>query len=318
MVTDRRVTKNGNVFDPDANKNIVNAHINAAVAIGYTGVAYIGLVPTDQWIAQTLTGFTFPEGARGRGTIPVLMTTNYQNDYLGLSVQKLRDRLNEVCQRIPNKYRNGWICRSFDLVITGFEWNRGTIRPYLRGLSKPRNGNTFVLSKFDRNWHFPQAKRIPIQMFAAPSGNIDKKELGMIEEQLKLILGDRLVTGKDAANDAEKLLVKTIQDISARSKYVGSDVMSILIPSPLVPNPTIRIRYLPADRNKGFLVKGKTKKPVPVAYSPWVISPGCIRSPAIFTNCQIQSMLGPYRVVIEGPSNENTLRAVSSQVRPEI
>jgi hypothetical protein len=40
MVTDRRVTQNGYIFDPDANKNLVFSDKNAVVAIGYTGRAY--------------------------------------------------------------------------------------------------------------------------------------------------------------------------------------------------------------------------------------------------------------------------------------
>ena len=64
MVTDRKVTTNGAEYDPDANKNILFGDRNAVVAIGYTGMAYIGTVPTDQWIAQALTGLTFPQGLR--------------------------------------------------------------------------------------------------------------------------------------------------------------------------------------------------------------------------------------------------------------
>src|SRR4029453_7804868 len=92
MVTDRKVTKDG--ADPYANKNVLFADRNAVVAIGYTGLAYVGTIPTDRWLAQTLTGLTFPEGRRGKGSVPFLMTTDFQDEYFGLRLRNLREALN--------------------------------------------------------------------------------------------------------------------------------------------------------------------------------------------------------------------------------
>jgi hypothetical protein len=67
MVTDRLVTTNkGEQFDPHANKNIVFCARNAVVAMGYTGRAYIGKTPTDQWLVEKLTGLDFPLTRQGR------------------------------------------------------------------------------------------------------------------------------------------------------------------------------------------------------------------------------------------------------------
>ena len=105
--------------------------------------------------------------------------------------------------------------------------------------------------------------------------------------------------------------------MSARLNLVGPDTMSILIPPPVGTEPTIRIRYIPAGRDEGVLVMGEVRTPVPVAFTPWVLSPGCIRSPAVFTNLRVDSACGPYRVVIEGPPADGMRRAMSSQVRPK-
>ena len=88
MVTDRKVTKNGAEYDPDSNKNIVFSDRNAVVTVGYTGAAYIGTIPTDQWIAQTLTGLNFPEGRGGKGTLPTFMDRKYETTYIGIRVSK--------------------------------------------------------------------------------------------------------------------------------------------------------------------------------------------------------------------------------------
>ena len=137
MVTDRRATRNGAVVDPDSNKNIVFCDRNAVVAIGYTGMAYIGAIPADQWIAQTLTGLTFPEGRRGRGTVPVLMTNSFEDRYLGIRVRNLRDRLNEVRPLIHEKHRgNG---AQAPLIFPLPDGSGTTARPYVESLSKLPN-----------------------------------------------------------------------------------------------------------------------------------------------------------------------------------
>jgi hypothetical protein len=317
MVTDRKVTRNGALVDPDANKNIVLGDRNAVVAIGYTGLAYIGTIPTDQWIAQTLTGITFPEGPRGRGTVPFFMTTDYEDQYLGVRVRKLRDHLNEAYRLIPEKHRQQWSAESFDLVITGWEWNHGEPRPYLESLSKPPS-NTFALSDSDRHWYLPRGRHFPVRMCAAPLQNVIGDELTSINARLDSVWGDGHGTVSEVADHAEALLAETIQDVSERLTVVGPDSMSILIPPPVGSDPTIRIRYLPAGRDQGVLVSGGTQTPIPVAFSPWVIFPGCIQSPAVFTSPQVESAFGPHRVVMEGPRVDGMPRAISSQVRPAV
>ena len=318
MVTDRKVTWNGAEPDSDANKNVLFGDRNGVVAIGYTGMAYIGTIPTDQWIAQTLTGLTFPEGRRGKGSVPFLMTTSYEVQYLGRRVRDLRDRLNEARPLILEKYRHEWSARSFDLVITGFEWNRGEVRPMLTALSKPPNSDKFELRDSDRHWYLPQRGRFPVRMCAAPAQNLTIEELRSIEARLHSVWGDGHGAADEVANHAEALLAETIQDVSVRLRVVGPDTMSILIPPPAGPDPTIRVRYIPAGRDQGVLRAGGKQTPVPVAFSPWVVSPGCVRSPSVFTNLRVESACGPYRVVMEAPHVDGTPGGMSSQERRSI
>src|SRR5262245_1968400 len=108
MVTDRKVTRTGVEYDADANKNLIFGDKNAVVAIAYTGFAYIGDLPTDQWIAQTLTGLVFPKGRHGKGTVPMFMTTHYQDRNVGVRIRTLVDQLNAVRPTIPKKYSHQW------------------------------------------------------------------------------------------------------------------------------------------------------------------------------------------------------------------
>jgi hypothetical protein len=315
MVTDRKVTKSGSLVDPDANKNLIFEDRNAVVAMGYTGMAYIGGIPTDQWLAQTLTGLAFPEGRRGPNTVPALMISQYATEYFGVRVRNLRQRLNEVCKSIRQRYRKQWTANSFDLFITGWEWNRGKSRPYLAGLSKPAKSDDFELCTIDRNWYLPQRGRVLVRTCAAPKENLTQDKLAGIETQLQAVWSNNHGSSSDIADHAEKLMVETIQLTSQSLSVVGEDVMSILIPPPQGPSPTIRIRYIPAGRDTGVLVTANKQIPVPVAFSPWVISPGCIRSPTIFTNMTVESVCGPYRVIMISPGSHGIPRVLSSQER---
>ncbi len=318
MVTDRKVTKRGVDYDPDANKNVLFSDKNGVVAVGYTGMAYIGTIPTDRWIAQTLTGLTFPEGRRGRGSVPFLMTTDYEDQYLGLRLRHLRDQLNEIRPLILKQHRNAWSTSFFEVLVTGFEWNHGVFRPVLAALSKPANSDAFQLSTPPRHWYLAQRGRFLAQMVAAPSENLPKHQFQIIDAQLESKWGHGRGTPAEIAEHAERLFSATIRDVSAKLNVVGPDTMSILIPAPAVPGPTIQVRYVSAGRDRGVIVAGDKQAPVPVAFTPWIISRKCIRSPSVFANTVIEAPCGPYRVVMGTPRAPGLPSAISSQERRQV
>ena len=246
------------------------------------------------------------------------MTTGYEDQYIGLRVRSLSDRLNEIRPLILEKYRHGWCSSSFDIVVTGFEWNHGKVRPFLTSLSKQPNSHDVELSKPDRRWYLPQGKRFPVRMCGAPAQNITPEQLRSIDTRLDSVWGDGHGTRDEVADHAERLLAETIQDVSMRLDVVGPDTMSILIPPPVGHHPTIWVRYIPAGRNQGVLIAGGKQTSVPIAFSPWVVTPGCILSPSVFTNIRLESACGPYRVIMEGPHADSMLRAISSQPRRPI
>jgi hypothetical protein len=313
MVTDRKVTVNGAEYDPDANKNVLFHDKNAVVAIAYTGAAYIGTIPTDQWIVQALTGLTFPEGPKGKGSVPAFIHSDYEPLYIGIRVRKLRDLLSGVRPLILRRYRNGWTAGTFDVLITGFEWNHGKVRPFLTSLDKPRGSDQFNLSPFIRNWHPPQpgCKRILAKSVAAPAVNLSLQDLKSINDRLNSLWGDGHGTPDDIVNHAENLFAEMIQDVSERLSYVGPDTTSILIPAPVMPDRTIRVRYIGINRKQGILSSGQTRTAVPIGFSPWIVSRGLIRSPSVFTGSGIVSKIGPYRVITEGPPPGGKVAATS-------
>lgn len=317
VVADRRVTRGNAVFDPYANKNLVFHARNAVVAMGYTGIAHIGGIPTDQWIAQTLTTSVFPEGYHGRGTVPAVMSIRYEKDYLGVHVKKLQERLGCVRGTLPLQDRQHWTSTPFDLLVTGFECNHGKIRPYLAALSKPSDSDTFSLNFAGRYWFIPRGQRIPVRTCAVPGQNLTRADIESIHNRLDSVWGDGHGSYQDVANHADAMLAELTQDVSARLNLVGPDTLSILIPHQAI-DLTIRIHYNPVESNSGLLVTRESQIPVTVAFSPWIITSGCVLSPSVLTNLNIEPVCGPYRVVIEAPLSDGMPRAMSSQWRPPI
>jgi hypothetical protein len=58
QIADRLVTRADRPYDASANKTILYRTANGIVTIGYTGLAYVGDVPTDKWIVEQITGIT--------------------------------------------------------------------------------------------------------------------------------------------------------------------------------------------------------------------------------------------------------------------
>jgi len=314
MVTDRRVTAAGKLFDPDANKNIVFADKNAVIALGYTGLAHVGSIPTDQWLVQCMTGLSFPQGRGGAGAVPAIIMSQYEEWYWGERVRMLLEVLNSAPQYVLPRYRTAWTSQSFDLVMTGWEWNRGQARPFLGELSKAKGSNEFRFDQPERRWYYPRGNRFPVITTAAPAENLAIDELRRIDAELD----ERTRTDPSpvtAAESATQLLTSTMRGVSKRLDVVGPDVMSIVIPPPFGADPFIAIRYLAAQRGHGMLLSTGYQRQVPVCFTPWIVASGCIRAPSVITNVSVGSTCGPYTVRAEAPPVPSSPGAVSGQTR---
>jgi hypothetical protein len=60
LATDRLVSRSRVAFDRAANKNLLYSAPDATVLLAYTGSAYIENLPTDEWIARSITGVQEP------------------------------------------------------------------------------------------------------------------------------------------------------------------------------------------------------------------------------------------------------------------
>ncbi len=306
QVIDRLVTLSGKAFDEVANKNLLFCASNAIVAMGYTGHAFIGDVPTDQWIVETLTGQVFDRDRKP----PALSFVQSPKIDLGRVLIALKDALDNA--PVATRLKLDWVSNPFDLCVAGWQWKKRRCRPIMAKLSKPRHSRRFQLAYAPRHSFYPQTPATKqgnarFMVSVAPADNILQEEL----QQLVAELPDRTL------DEAERILVGKIRDVSNRLPVVGPHCLSIVLYPPSVAR--VRVRYMPlrGPSQADLVGPSGSKSTIPVAYSPWVVGPNLIAAPSVFSGT-LKLGLDPYTVGLEGPEGpRGSLGAMSGQARPQ-
>jgi len=312
QVTDRLVTQATSPFDPLANKNIVYCARNALVTIGYTGFAFLGGIPTDQWLVEQLTGNAFDRDHR-----PPDFTMNRRAPWLdlGMSVRLLKERLDAApATGIPSMWAKQWVDQSFDLCILGWQWKRGRARPIIEALNKPRGSLAFSIERRPRYWYWERRTLndgslgiIKFSVRAAPRENISRADLQDLVARLQ-----------DGSYDAaETELVRTVRQVALHVPQVGPDCISILIAPPTIGQ--ARVRFLPLNSHEAILQTASQNRRLTVAYTPWFVGPNLIVAPSLLAGpAKTEFSLGPYQIHLEGVGDSGGLLALHfGQERPK-
>ena len=290
-VSDRLVSKGGMPYDPLANKSVVFRATDGLLAVGYTGAAFVGSVPTDTWIAQTLSGdsWTGDVGAVSFGEF---------------AVRDVGASLRILCQRVRANDEFAALGGEFSAV--GWQWqgNR-TPAPVRHVLWVLHSGSGNLQWQQIVPRHLPERKTVFRMVHTGdwPLGHVDWRRLL-----------DRVgAAGPDPAL-VESLLVKAIRQASAKREHrtIGSHCMSILLRPWRFPNALIRL--IPETPHHA----GAFGQAVDVAFSPWMIAPDAIHAPAVLVgglSCE-QGLLTYSTEAPPVPDNQVLKGAFQSQDRP--
>lgn len=301
QVTDRLVTKGRKKFDELANKNIILHSRNAIVTIGYSGHAYIGNLPTDQWIAECLIGKTTIQG----GKTPAISLGKQADGWLdiGYSLILLKASLDDAAKmNVRRDWRKDWKSKPFEVTIAGWQWGKkGRERPIIAWLSKEPGSNTFELGYQKRDWYFGRR----MHLNAIPGENISRNHL----ESLTALLSNKSIS------ETEALLVDAIRQRAKTLPEVGSECMSIL----LLPTKyqQVHVQYLPTKPAKAILAQSKSESIIKVAFSPWIIGPGSVYAPSAMSG-EATISTGYYQVVLHAPKNPGIIGTMFGQNRPKL
>lgn len=300
QVTDRLVTKSGDSFDPLANKNIIFCALNGILSFAYTGHAYIGSTPTDQWLAEKLIG------KKLKDHLPCVECGPIKISYIGPALQTLIEALNRAfTEDIEPTLKDDWFKRKFDLCFEGYVWNKNRkSRPFNGVIFKTTNSDKFYIRYSDRHWYSEAI------ITGAPSGNVSQEQLEKLTEVLR----------NKEPDEAESIISEFIQDLSKNNPTVGSDCMSILIPSPSEAHlKSVRVRFIPISEHVAYKPQ-ISEDQIKIAYSPWVIGPQMFIPPAMLGNTGFNARLGRclYEIKMEAPSTPGEGMSHEAQKRKEL
>jgi hypothetical protein len=302
QVSDRLVTKSHMKFDELANKSIIFCALNGILVISYTGHAFIGAIPTDQWISKILIGKSFI----GDEKPPAFGFGKTKYVHIGPALNIIKESLNKaVINDIKDELKNNWIDRPFYLSIAGWLWgSKGKARPTMGWLGKPSGSSNFKLSFKPRYWF--SGNRFTIG--AIPSSNCRKGTLQSLLNQLP----------DKGIDEAEEILSDKIMEVSTYNSVVGPDCMSISIPPPYLAHiHPLRVRYISKRKAVAELLTETKKDIIEVAFTPWLIGPGGFSSPSIVSGSGGMSLC-LYNVTFDAPQDHKIGGLISSLKRPKI
>jgi hypothetical protein len=309
QVSDRFVTQGQRLFDPVSNKTVIYYAKNAIVSIGYSGLAYLEDVPTDQWIAQKMRGEDrYPESEPGK---PPAMISGRAQHWLdiGRSMELIRHDCGEVFSRVAPQVRPRQ-----QFAIAGWQWRcrgrRGMARPIVCEVGnseEPSGRHVFRAECGPRYWHWEGRNRLFLSWI--PDCNpLSASEMSNLEDELK-----RTWPSPDASG---RLLVETIRLAARKSSSVGPDCMCVFMPPPSAG--IVDVSYVSARQPRALVTGGEKPLSLPVTFTPWLVGPDSVVAPSMLVG-SLSGNLGPITVSIRGPEGPpgTGIRAVmSSQARP--
>ena len=281
-VSDRLITELGTrqPFDASSNKALLYICSDAIVAIGYTGLAYIGESPTDSWIASQLAGKPIPKH-KGFGQAMQCERRNIVS-----AIEMLRSRFEPEIRRSRTS--------EFGLLIAGWKWGLRRrpqrLRPFMVVVAW--DGKKMNSTPLPRYWSYKRGRdealaRIPRSNMAYAQAEEVMKKVNRCSDSVSM----------------RNIPVETIRSISTKNATVGADCMSIMLPEP---------QLLRADIE--FIMGSSGDSDGGPVYSPWVIAPDYVHEPSVlFGGWEIHS--GPWTIYFKDVFRGFAARA--EQARPK-
>lgn len=267
QVSDRLVTRQGDVWERTFNKNIVLRTADALVSMGFCQRAFIDSTPIDEWAAQVIWGSQIDDDT-------VLSEVHLPGKRFGLSAALAR--LLSALNRNFSQRLIAPISARVHVVIVGFRFGRRGLRPCLLVMSNLDSGRLVTVR--------PKLRRRPrfSVVMNDPPGWIPVDRFQRFNQALS----------HASHEQREDLMIELIRELSRSGAPIGPDAMCIRIPWH-VPKPTIR--FEPAEAlHQVFHRKGVPNSEIqlPVAYTPIIITPNVIQLPSLTTGLAWDHMAG--------------------------
>lgn len=255
QVADRLVSQQrGRIIGPldqIANKLLIYRSRDAIVSIGYAGQAFIGNIPTDEWLAQLISGEPNVRGPEDMGGVRLGRTPN--NWDIGKAVRRIRDDL-------PPHIASGQII--YVCVVGHQITRRGLVRPFLCEMALQRNR----VHSFQQSPRFWRRNAGCISSIGIEIGD---------QERERIIMHLRDADPPLTHDQIAEFLTATI--CRHEQPGVGPHTSAVIIPFPgSVP---VRSKFYANTPHHILIHSPDADFRLETGYSPWVIGPQIIKTP---------------------------------------
>ncbi len=256
QAADRLLTRGGTEFDPSANKIVLLSARDGIASIVYSGTAYMGDQPTDNWIADTLRSaidaeFDFPR----RSGVRLGLTVNS-------AMISLRDAMSATCPEIARETKHF----ELSIFVAGWQTSGRRICPVVFKLrSSARNKPPWValFAAKPRDW----CSDAPRSVHSLPTFPQHRASINELCARLTPTL---------SRAQAASHISQTIADISTANPLVGPNVQYVVLPRKT--DEAVEVHYAPASDTPSF-TDGVSQHPA--SYTPWIIGSSGSFSPSV-------------------------------------
>jgi hypothetical protein len=264
-VCDRLVSRGGHAFDRRSNKTVVFLARDALVTIGYAGAAFTAGIPTDDFIAASLS--PTPIGRT------MTLSTGSDAPPLPVSIVLLRRSL-EAARASATQEPPG-----LHVGIWGWQWKLRLIRAMSAALRSGDEPPPFRAKRVA--WFLESAQGSPIVTFARERG--DSYSIPPLSDENARVGGEQFAACDRSTDEIEKVFIGVVRRAAdERRGLVGKDCMSVVLDC--AGDTHIRGRMFaefPAASRSGYtpwvLVKGSSVAPLEVTESGWRIDTNGVR-----------------------------------------
>jgi hypothetical protein len=253
-------------YDPHSNKTVVVVGTDCWVVLGYTGLAFLDGRPTDQLIAEAISGYD---------ELPPAMMTWWQqppNLHYREIRRRVEEKLKDAYSRLPAAHK-----KMPTLVLAS-------------GVQRKNNMVTKVM--FRTTVIGDTVKSIEMRPDTQQFNSFYIDAVGMVHnptiDRAKARLSALNCPAEEAADQTRDILRDAVLETSALTDKVGDNVMTVVLDNP---TQTIRTGLYISDRKRQAELFEKARKEQPdmldqfaerlTVSTPYVMTPGGIWGPSI-------------------------------------
>lgn len=265
QVSDRLASRANQPWDPTWNKTIVLRTMEALVAIGLTGPAFVGDRPVDEWLTQVLFGSEVSRGINGAVRIG-------DHNRRGLSASLAKAEAAFTAAAAALAFR---LSEPPGGSVIGWRTQSHQVRPC-----------AFAL-EWDDNAHAQFRRRTRTRHRA---GGLGVNPAGWVAvERLQRLWGEIKAARSDT--EREDVMIQVLREASDAGLPIGPDAMCVRIQaSRAVPH----VRFAPVSLTESTFVDDATGDPyrAPAIYTPAIVTPTCAQLPLVGTGPPFDNLDG--------------------------